>query len=154
MHKHSRALVNNLYLTAHHIVMHPFISAAAEQTVERWEASLQGWQKVLIHERASKRHNYRCLHIYKEIPEDIPSQTFQKSLLSFLFPSRSRLECRIKNKWQHKHTRANARTHAHTQKQPIKQPMNQDKQILKEKVSKTVNNKHQSASVWIKYIVF
>lgn len=96
MHKHSRALVNNLYLTAHHIVMHPFISAAAEQTVERWEASLQGWQKVLIHERASERHNYRCLHIYKEIPEDIPSQTFQKSLLSFLSPSRSRLECRIK----------------------------------------------------------
>lgn len=44
-----------IYLMAHHIVMHPFISAAAEQTVERWEASLQGWQKVLIHERAGER---------------------------------------------------------------------------------------------------
>lgn len=41
MHNTSMAVVNNLYFTARHTVMHPLISAAAKQTVERWEASLE-----------------------------------------------------------------------------------------------------------------
>lgn len=54
--------------------------------------------------REQEKDTDRCSHIYNEIPEDIPSQTFQKSLLSFLSQSRSRLECRIKKKSDNTHT--------------------------------------------------
>lgn len=73
-----------IYLMAHHIVMHPFISAAAEQTVERWEASLQGWQKVLIHERAGERHWQMLTCLQRNSTRHFFQNFSEKSVVFFL----------------------------------------------------------------------